>query len=366
MPTSISVAYTNERLYALYMERAIPQVAYSICKAKPFLWSLMRRGAFNYDGTMVKVPVVLEESPNVSAIALNETYGTTTQNTPKAAVYTAIAKYRGSFIVDRTELHQANGNPKKLLDTAARVVVETMANRIEQDLYNSNASTPKNVNGLFTALDSEVEANQTDLTVGGIAKNSFSNWRNRFQTMTTFSNDGITAWLRTLMDCAEDGSSIDTILTDPAVWRLYQQAIAAGQERQDQKAGDVGFLNLLFQNVPVFPAPQIPTATDPDPDGTGTPALASGYTFFLNLSGDTSKNVGFKPEDFKTPGKNKAYEGSGGAIQLAVVPGDDFRVEGPLDMPDGDMIKHDMYFTCQMIYSSLKRLGLTKFTGAVQ
>ena len=370
MPTSITPTYPNEKIYALTLEKLIPEISFEITRAQPLTARLFQTGCVEYyDSNAVKLPVELVDSPNISNVPLHGTYATAATNAPKAALFTHTGKKRGSFIVDKTELGQMGGKPQALIRANQQQVVESFAVSLERELiggvtvsthpsYDANA-----FNGLLSMLEARTEATQ-DYTVGGISKNTYANWRNRFATMSTFAVDGKPAWTQVYQQCSRLGSFPDTMLTDETVWRLYEETVAANVVLQAKEMAMPGFDNLMFRNAIVLASSEFANITYPVTtvlDGT-----IDGFTFFLTLRGEAVKEFGLSAEAFKTPGSNREYKGKGKGMNLYITRSDDFRVEGPTKMPNADVLQTDIILSGQMATRSLLRNGITKFTGSVQ
>ncbi len=367
MPTAIAPSYPNEKIFALALEELKEQISFETSTATVLTALLMSKGCVDEcDAQAVRVPVVLEDSPNVRNVALYGSYATVSQNTPKAAFYSGLGKKIGSFIVDKTELGQMNGNPKKLINSQKAQVVETFATSLERDLLGCNTLNDANAfPGLLTGMEAAAEASQT-LSPGGISKATYSNWRNRYNTMSTFAVDGRVTWTKTYQQCGRTGSIVDTMITDEDVWRLYEETLAGNIQLQTKKLGTTGFLGVGFRDAMVYSSKEFANVPNLQADATGATSIA-GYTYFLTLDGTNNSEFGLKPEMFTRAGFGESIaKNNGKGIELAITKGDMFRLEGPHRMPNADVLQWDIILSGRMVFKSMGRLGITKFTGAVQ
>ena len=366
MPTSISTTNPNEKIFATTLEEMIPAISFEISTATVLTAVLMNKGCVDEcDANAVKVPVVLEDSPNVRNVGLYGTYSTAPTNAPKSAYYTALGKKIGSFVVDKTELGQMNSNPKKLISAQRAQVVETFATSLERDLLGCNTIVDANaLPGLLTGIEALAEGSQA-LSPGGIAKSSYSTWRNRFNSMTTFAVDGRSTWTKTYQQCSRTGSIPDTMITDEDVWRLYEETLAGNLQLQPKSLGMTGFLSIAFRDAAVYCSREFANVADYQQDATGATKI-SGYTYFLTLDGKPAGEFGLKPEMFARKNAGDIAKSNGRGIELAITKGDMFRLEGPKLMPNADVLQWDIILSGRMVFKSMGRLGITKFTGSVQ
>jgi hypothetical protein len=339
------------------------QAVYDIIQQNPLLYTFYRTGSVTYQGgTEVRVPVVLQETVNTSEIGTYETFATTPENGPETARYPNWFKRRASIVFDETELGQNEGKHKllDLLQTKKQIMQISLANEIEAGLHNGNAGAANVFDGLiadalFTSgfIQFRTEATQAG-TTGGLDRAVYSKWRNKYQTISAFSVDGMTSWLELYMECSEQGTHPNLIVTDPAVYRFYDRYVSPNQQRRDKAMWDAGFENVLFRGTPVVP----------DPELAGT-----GRSLFLTMNGKRMvDDFNMKPEHFSKPGKNPLARSTGAGIglQLAILRKDDFRMT-PFRYPaNSDTLLQHTFFTSMLCCSSLARQGASAFSGTVQ
>jgi hypothetical protein len=351
MPAS-SATISFDRVYSTTLQAVRDTVAMEIVQSNPLLWHMYRQGAVQYEGgTECRLPVVLTESSNVSAISTYETFSTTPEDGPDTARYPTWYKNRASVVVDNTELSQNRGAYQivNLLNAKMAISKISLMNELSRQLFASNATAPKEIAGLPQFISST----GTGLTVGGIAQASYANWQNQFGTMTAFGTDGLDTWEQIYMDASKKGTHPDIILVDPRVYRFFKRLVAPNQAERDKALWDQGFQNLLFEGTPVVPEEQ----------------LVAGECYFLTTTGKRGVNdFNLKPEHFTVPGKNPLVQGkaTGVGLQLGVLSNDDFRMTDFMTPPNSDVIMAHQYFTCMLTASSLARQGISTFTGTVQ
>ena len=352
MPANTIGSLALDRVYSTTLQAVRDTVAMEIVQSNPLLFHMYRQGAVMYEGgTECRLPVVLTESSNVSAISTYETFSTTPEDGPDTARYPTWYKNRASVIVDNTELSQNRGAYQivNLLNAKMAIAKISLMNELSRQLFTSNTGAPKEIAGLPDFISST----GTVGTVGGIVQSGYANWQNQNATITAFGTDGLDAWEQVYMDCSKKGTHPDIILVDPRVYRFFKRLVAPNQIERDNALWDQGFQNLLFEGTPVVPSEQ----------------LTGGEAYFLTTTGKRGVNdFNLKPEDFSVIGKNPMVQGkaTGVGLQLAVLSNDDFRMTDFMTPPNSDVIMAHQYFTCMLTASSLARQGITTFTGTVQ
>ncbi len=356
MPAS-SANISFDRVYSTTLQAVRDTVAMEIVQSNPLLWHMYRQGAVQYEGgTECRLPVVLTESSNVSAISTYETFATTPEDGPDTARSPTWFKNRASVVVDNTELSQNRGAYQivNLLNAKMSIAKQSLMNELSRQLFTSNAAAPKEIAGLPDFICKTSTSAVPNLTVGGISQTSYANWRNQSAQMTAFGTDGLDTWEKIYMDASKKSTHPDIILVDPQVYRFFKRLVAPNQAERDRALWDQGFQNLLFEGTPVVPEEQL--------DGTG-------HCYFLTTTGKRQVNdFNLKPEDFSMIGKNPLVSGkaTGVGMQLAILTNDDFRMTDFMTPPNSDVIMAHQYFTCMLTASSLARQGVTEFSGVVQ
>lgn len=361
MPANTITNLALDRVYSTTLQAVRDSVAMEIVQSNPLLWHMYRQGAVRYEGgTECRLPVVLTESSNVSAIGTYATFATTPEDGPDTARYPTWYKNRASVVVDNTELAQNRGAYQivNLLNAKMSICKISLINELSRQLFTSNAAAPNELQGLPQFICPVSVSATPNLTVGGITQSGvaggYVNWNNQSAQMTAFGTDGLDTWEQLYMDASKKSTHPDIILTDPTVYRFFKRLVAPNQAERDKALWDQGFQNLLFEGTPVVPEEQL--------DGTG-------LTYFLTTTGKRSVNdFNLKPEHFTVPGKNPFVQGkaTGVGLQLAILSHDDFRMTDFMTPPNSDVIIAHTYFTAMLTASSLARQGVTEFTGAIQ
>ena len=357
MPADTITSLALGRVYSTTLFAMRDTVAMDIVQSNPLLWHMYRQGAVRYEGgTECRMPVVITESQNVSAISTYETFSPTPEAGPDTARYPNWYKNRASVVVDNTELAQNRGPYQivNLLNAKLAISKISLINELNRQLYADNAAAPKELNGLPTFICPVSTSAVPNLDVGGISQTTYPNWQNQSSQMTAFGTDGLDTWEEIYMDCSKKGTHPDIIVTSPTVYRFFKRLVAPNQEERDRALWDQGFQNLLFEGTPVVP--------DDELEGTG-------FTYFLTTTGKRAVNdFNMKPEYFTVPGKNPLVQGkaTGVGLQLALLTHDDFRMTDFLTPPNSDVIISHTYFTAMLTASSVARQGITEFSGTIQ
>ena len=338
-----------------------PDVALEIVEGIPLIAHMYRQKAVRYVGSPeVRCPVVINENdPNVSDLAKYGTFTTAPTDGPDTARYDRDSyngTVRSSFVIAKEDIADNKGAEQIVSLTSAKMAQakQSLMNKLSTNLYTAKAGDA--MRGLPNFIEATAEASQTG-TVGGISKAAHAHWRNRYREITAFANDGIRRWTQCFLDCSDQGSHPDIMLTDPDVFILYDELMLPRQgDNFDTMLYDLGFANLLFRGCPVVP----------DPALAGT-----GYTYFLTTTGKRGpEELGLKPEHFAEPGKNPVIKGQLKAVEglaLYVRPDHDFVLEGPYDLSfQQRVLSWNFIWSGMLGTGSLKRQGLTAFTGAVQ
>ena len=359
MPANTITSLALDRVYSTTLQAVRDTVAMEIVQSNPLLYHMYRQGAIMYEGgTEVRLPVVLTESQNVSAISTYETFSTTPEDGPDTARFHTWYKNRCSVVVDNTELAQNRGPYQivNLLNAKMAIAKQSMMNELARQLYAANTANPKEINGLNGFIDFQATPAKT---VGGIAQSGvaggYANWNNQYGQMTAFGTDGLDTWEEVYMDCSKKGTHPDIILVDPQVYRFFKRLVAPNQAERDNALWDQGFQNLLFEGTPVVPDDEL---------------AATGKAYFLTTTGKRAVNdFNLSPDMFEVIGKNPLAQGqaTGVGLQLAILSHDDFRMTDFMTPPNSDVIISHTYFTAMLTCSSLARQGGTDFgAGAIQ
>ncbi len=342
------------RVYSTTLIAQRDTVAMEIVQANPLLWHFYRQGAVQYEGgTECRLPVVITESSNVSAIGTYATFATSPEDGPDTARYHTWYKNRASMVLDNTELSQNRGAYQvvNLLNAKLAIAKISLVNELGRQLYQNNAAAPLELNGLAGFIQGGVAP--FALTPGGISPLTYPNWQNQRQQITAFGTDGLDQWEQVYMDCSTKGTHPDIMITDPQVYRFFKRLVAPNQEERDVALWNQGFQNLLFNGTPVIPDEALNN---------------TGITYFLTTTGKRAvKDFNLKPEYFTVPGKNPLVQGkaTGIGMQLAILTNDDFRMTEFMTPPNSDVILAHTYFTAQLTTSSMARQGITDFVGPV-
>ena len=360
MAVANTITQAYDRLFSTTLSKMRPGLAFEISRANVLLAHIYRGKALRYDtGADVKISAAIQKTPNVFNVPMHGSFSVAPSDGPDTARFNNWTRIIGAMLLDNMEVAQ-NSGPEQFVNlvTAKRAeVYQGICDDISRQLYQntgtSAAPTKANatdMDGLITGgfFEFQAKASQTQ-SPGGIPAATYSNWRNEYFGMTKFSDDGLDTWDKTEVACSLSGTRNDLITCDPDLYRWFGRLTNPNQAEKDPQLFDFGFQNLKFKGIPVVPEPEL---------------AGTGRTFFFTTTGRmTSNYLNLTPQDFKHPGKNKAAQnmGFGTGIQLSVLKGFDFEVDGPLPIPNSDQRQWLIKWAAQIICSSKKRLGCTDF-----
>lgn len=145
-------------------------------------------------------------------------------------------------------------------------------------------TSPNNGSSFIDPLPLLVKYDPTSSTVvGNINQNTYSWWRNQYQSFTGLTT--FAAFLKLLVhlhnNCSKGpGGQPDLHLVDQNVWETYEAALRSQNRYLDIKSADIPFDNILFRGKPVVWDEFVPDVAN----GTVTaiPVAASGTWYMLN------------------------------------------------------------------------------------
>jgi hypothetical protein len=158
---------------------------------------------------------------------------------------------------------QKNRGKTRILDLAKAKMnnaQESLTTVLETTLFAGAGSE----GGAFDGLQALVADDPTAAaTVGGIAQNTETWWRNKTDNMTgvSFATNG-TARMRSLLNNCMNNRKMDRpdiIVTTQFVHEQYEDNVLDKFQIQDKKLADLGFENLKFKNIPMVWSPSCAT-----------------------------------------------------------------------------------------------------------
>ncbi len=342
-------------LFATTLPKIVPKTTFDIVRAHPFMLHLLRSGCFTVEdgGTEVRCPVVLEDSSNTGAVGLHESFAINKEDTLDSARYPGWAKYRFSWALDQTEIDQ-NSGPQKVIDLADAKMqqsLHTFLAGISADLMGDGTLLPsKRLKGVDTFIEFKTPATQT-YSPGGLSKGTYENWKNQYQEITRFGQDGIDKMNVAYRSASSQGLHPDFAMADDDVYGFYEKELTPKQALFDKQLADFGYSNMMFKEMPI--------CYDRDNlNGTGK-------IYMLTCTGK-SVTGGINPAMFTLPGLNKApkNQGKGFGFQIHFLKqkaGGMIRIDAPQKPVNQDVMVVNGYMNPLLSCSSIKRQAALDF-----
>ena len=160
-------------------------------------------------------------------------------------------QFYATIAISGLEEAQNNGKEMRinLLEAKIEQAEQTMRSKLSRMLYGTYASaTPAND---FTSLATVIDSTTP---VGGIDPATNAWWASYEVAVGAVDAEGLEAALRTAVMTTSDsgGDSVDAIFTDPATYAFYESTLTPQVRYTDTDKANLGFRNLLFENVPVM------------------------------------------------------------------------------------------------------------------
>jgi hypothetical protein len=190
------------------------------------------------------------------------------------------AKYRVPIMYAATTFSANSGREQiyNLINKLKTQATKSLEDVINDDLMREdtvNDGETKRITGLNYVIEALAGASQ-DNYVGGIDKNSYSWWRNKFKDGTSSTSDGVASLLReNVIDCTDGNSSPDLGLMDSDSFLALETELYDKRRFVNAAAADFGFDNIVYNNVTYMYDKNID-------DWVSNPSVADGYTFHIN------------------------------------------------------------------------------------
>lgn len=289
-----------------------PRLADAIFKQNPFLAWMLMRGRVNFEGGGydIREPIIWQKNPTVSSYSGFDRLNVT----PNDPITEAIYQWKlvaGTVGVSGEESEVKNSGPQaliKLLQAKISVLENTMREKLSEDLFAvSSKKGSKDVLG----LDNFMEAG-TYGTVGGINGNTYTWWRNQYDTG---ANADVIDDVRNMYnDCTKGGRRPDLIVMGQEHYENYEREITGkggyaanlpGMIRidsRDTRLVDMGIENLAYKGARIIWDEQM-NNTGIGRTAFGT-AGAGDYAYFIHtdsLSFTVHRNRNFVFKPFRVP-----------------------------------------------------------------
>lgn len=223
----------------------------NIFKQNVLLDHMKQNGGVDYQdgGREIVVPLMYSTNTTVMAFSGTDTLDTTYQNTVDAAVY-AWKYYNVSVVITKEDELKNNGKHAvvSLLKAKIKQAEMSLAERLNNDLFNGAASNSKEITGIDTAIGTG--------TYGGIAGATETWWNSPIDSTSEALS---IADIRTMFNNVNrgNGGKCSIIVTTQTLLEKYESLLTATIQYQSattkemKRIGDAGFLALGFRGVPM-------------------------------------------------------------------------------------------------------------------
>lgn len=248
-----------DNLYTTTWLHMKDQAIDNIFDATPF-WFWMRdknKLKSKTGGRYILEPVVYAKNENVVWLTRGGTVALNDYEFLTEAVYEW--RYMAVPIVRFGIDDQKNAGPTKIMDYAKAKLAnaqDSAITELETRLFAASGSADNAIDGLQLLVADDPTA---AATVGGIAQNTYSWWRNQTINMTgvSFGTSGV-ARMRTMVNRCQNNRQSDRpdiILSGQTPFEYYESEILEPWRFTDKKMADVGFESLSFKGIPMVWSP---------------------------------------------------------------------------------------------------------------
>ena len=263
MALAASTPNTWDELLSSTMHNIRDTYTDNIFRKRPLLEHLLSNGRLRLadGGISIVEPLLYAEGES-------DTYGEWKQivvkpvNTLTAAQFPWGLLY-ATIAISGLEEAQNNGREQiiNVLDAKIKQSEQTMRKRLSQMAYGTFTSTA-NPGTEWLSLNALID-NTTP--VGGIDPASagvdMSWWKSYEAAVGAVDAAGLETAMRTAVMTTSDsgGDEVNAIFTDPATYAFYESTLTPQVRYTDTNKANLGFRNLLFENVPVMWDADCPT-----------------------------------------------------------------------------------------------------------
>lgn len=145
-----------------------------------------------------------------------------------------------------------------VMDAKIKQAEQTLRKRLSGMLYGTYASSvPANDFNPLTILISATDV------IGGIDPATEAWWKSYVAAVGAVDAAGLETAMRTAVMTTSDngGDEVDAIFTDPATYAFYESTLTPQVRYTDTNKANLGFRNLLFENVPIMWDSDCPAGT---------------------------------------------------------------------------------------------------------
>lgn len=169
-------------------------------------------------------------------------------------------QFFATIAISALEKAQNSGKSQVINVTEAKIkqAEQTLRKKLSGMLYGTYASgTPANdFNSLLTLIDNVAPA-------GGIDPATEAWWKSYVAAVGAVDAAGLETAMRTAVMTTSDngGDEVDGIFTDPATYAFYESTLTPQVRYTDTNKANLGFRNLLFENIPIMWDADCPAGT---------------------------------------------------------------------------------------------------------
>lgn len=250
---------TWDELLSSTMHNIRSSFADNIFRKRPFLEHLMSNGRMRtVDGGISIVEPLLYADGDSDTYTQWKPVTVTPVNTLTAAQFAWKLLY-ATIAISGLEEAQNSGREQRInvLEAKIEQAEQTMRKRLSAMAYGTFTSTA-NPGSEWTSLNELID-NTTP--TGGIDPATEAWWKSYEAAVGAVDAAGLEAAMRTAVMTTSDsgGDEVDAIFTDPATYAFYESTLTPQVRYTDTNKANLGFRNLLFENVPVMWDADCPT-----------------------------------------------------------------------------------------------------------
>lgn len=236
-----------------------PEIADNVTNHNALLRRLKEKGHIMHvdGGRTIVLPLEYAENSTAKWYAGYELLDVSPSDVISAAEYNW-KQFNVNVTISGLEGDIQNAGKEKiipLLTSRIKNAQKTAANTISTSIYSDGTgSSSKEIGGLQHLIADD----PTSGTVGGIARGSYTFWRNiQFDATddggATASTTNIQSYMNQVWVQTVRGADFpDTVVADNTYWRLYLESLQAIQRITNDKMAQAGFMNLKYMNADVF------------------------------------------------------------------------------------------------------------------
>ncbi|HEU0069382.1 MAG TPA: phage major capsid protein [Nitrospiraceae bacterium] len=225
----------------------------NIFRGRPLLNYMMSKGRVRTvnGGVSIVEPIIYAEGEAGSysewqQLTITPQEGISAAQFPWRQLYATIA-------ISGLEEAQNNGKEEaiNLLEAKVMQAEETLKNRLSKQLYGTQSSPDPTKD--FLSLDAVIDSTGA---IGGInPADSGNGWWAAVETSVgAVDATGLEAAMSTAYHSSSDSGSdrVDAIFTGQTVYEFYESTLTPQVRYTDTKSANLGFMNLLFKQTPVY------------------------------------------------------------------------------------------------------------------